>query len=596
VLPGTEPGTVDAADNVLVCKQCHHSTVASRPVKIFKQWEGSMMAHSARDPIFYAALAVANKYNSVTGNAHGEYCIRCHSPTGWLAGHSEDYTGLSLTGSDFDGVQCDYCHRSVDPLNPDSTVPHLNGAVPGYGNGMHVAQRYSTPKRGPFDSLTAPHPTRYDAFQESSELCGVCHDVSNPFYAQDAAHQAPHEYAPLERTYSEWLMSSYSSEGDSGTCQACHMTDTTGYPCVYGTSPLRTNLPKHDLTGGNTFVPDILADFNDAYPAPVDTVALSEGKQRATVMLQHAAELLVNTSREGDTVLTDVRITNLTGHKLPTGYPDGRRMWLNIIGKNAQGDTVFQSGIYEADSALLVHDNQLKVYEAIQGLTTARAASYGMTAGPTLHFVLNDTVLFDNRIPPKGFYNVAFQSRYAEPVGVTYADSQYWDVTHYTLPSSVAEVTANLYYQTISKEYIEFLKNENAGNTYDWNSWGDKLYNSWTARGKSQPVLMNTVTVPVIGAGVGDETNSPLAFALKQNYPNPFNPVTSIRYSVGSMQYVTLKVFDIVGREVASLVHQMKPAGTYESKFDAVNLPSGIYFYTITAGNKTQTKKMLLIR
>src|SRR5436853_7125421 len=62
VLPGTEPGTVAAADNVLICKQCHHSTLSTRPVTIYDEWSGSMMAHTARDPVFYAALAVANKY------------------------------------------------------------------------------------------------------------------------------------------------------------------------------------------------------------------------------------------------------------------------------------------------------------------------------------------------------------------------------------------------------------------------------------------------------------------------------------------------------------------------------------------------------
>ncbi|HTK83040.1 MAG TPA: T9SS type A sorting domain-containing protein [Bacteroidota bacterium] len=595
VLPGTAPGTVDAADNILVCKQCHHSTSLSRPVNIFKQWSGSMMAHSARDPIFFAALAVANKYNSVTGNAHGEYCIRCHSPTGWLAGHSEDYTGMSLAGSDFDGVQCDYCHRSVNPLNPDSTVPQLTNPVPGYGNGMHVVQRYSTPKRGPFDSLSAPHATRYDPFQESSELCGVCHDVSNPFYAQDPTHQAPHEYSPLERTYSEWFMSAYAAQGDTGTCQSCHMKDTSGYPCVYLSSPLRSNLPKHDLAGGNTFVPDILADFNSAFPSPVDTDALAAGKLRATKMLQSAAEIGVTTTHANDTVFADVRITNLTGHKLPTGYPDGRRMWLNVIGRNAQGDTVFQSGSYDADSATIQADGQLKVYQAIQGLTVARATQYGMQPGPTLHFALNDTVLFDNRIPPKGFYNIAFQSRFAEPVGVTYADSQYWDVTRYNLPSTVTGITANLYYQTISKEYIEFLMNENVSNTYDWNNWGSKLHDSWTNHGKSQPVLMNSVTIPVIGAGV-DDGNGPLSFRLLQNYPNPFNPSTRIQYSLARTEYVTLEISDIVGRTLQTIVLGTKPQGSYEVNFDGSALPTGMYFYTLSAGTTRQTKKMLLVR
>ncbi|HEV8538871.1 MAG TPA: multiheme c-type cytochrome, partial [Bacteroidota bacterium] len=283
ILPGTEPGTVAGADDVTICRQCHHSTSVSKPVTIYDEWAGSMMAHSARDPIFYAALAVANKYNSVTGQAHGEFCIRCHSPNGWLAGHSEDYTGQSLTGTDFDGVQCDYCHRAVDPLNPDSTVPHLNSQVPGYGNGMHVVQRYSTPKRGPFDSVSAPHGIKYDSFQKTSELCGVCHDVSNPFYAENAALQAPHSYAPLERTYSEWLMSWYATQSDSGTCQACHMETTSGFACILGdSSSLRTNLPTHDLTGGNTFLPDILPDFDTFFNSQsrIDTAALAGGKLR----------------------------------------------------------------------------------------------------------------------------------------------------------------------------------------------------------------------------------------------------------------------------------------------------------------------------
>ena len=152
-LPGTQPGTVNGVDNVLICRNCHNSAIASRPVTIYTDWAGSMMAHSARDPVFLASLAAVNKYNGVTGNATGEYCIRCHSPTGWLAGHSEDFTGMSLTATDFDGVQCDYCHRAIDPLHPDSTAPPLTFPVPGYGNAMMVAERIATPKRGPFDSV-----------------------------------------------------------------------------------------------------------------------------------------------------------------------------------------------------------------------------------------------------------------------------------------------------------------------------------------------------------------------------------------------------------------------------------------------------------
>ena len=85
-------------------------------------------------------------------------------------------------------------------------------------------------------------------------------------------------------------------------------------------------------------------------------------------------------------------------------------------------------------------------------------------------------------------------------------------------------------------------------------------------------------------------------FSLEQNYPNPFNPTTSLQYSVGSLQFVTLKVYDILGNEVAILVNEEKPAGYYEIEFDASNLTSGIYYYRINAGNFSEIKKMILLK
>jgi len=85
-------------------------------------------------------------------------------------------------------------------------------------------------------------------------------------------------------------------------------------------------------------------------------------------------------------------------------------------------------------------------------------------------------------------------------------------------------------------------------------------------------------------------------YELKQNYPNPFNPTTTISYSIPSDEHVTLKVFNTLGEEVAELVNEIKTAGIYRTDFNAENLPSGIYFYTISAGKYTNTKKLLLIK
>jgi Secretion system C-terminal sorting domain len=88
----------------------------------------------------------------------------------------------------------------------------------------------------------------------------------------------------------------------------------------------------------------------------------------------------------------------------------------------------------------------------------------------------------------------------------------------------------------------------------------------------------------------------PVIFELFQNYPNPFNPTTMIRYSIPQSSFVNLKVYDILGREVATLVNEEKQPGQYEIEFNAYQLFSGIYFYRLHAGSFIQAKKMILLK
>ena len=87
-----------------------------------------------------------------------------------------------------------------------------------------------------------------------------------------------------------------------------------------------------------------------------------------------------------------------------------------------------------------------------------------------------------------------------------------------------------------------------------------------------------------------------LSFELSQNYPNPFNPTTKISYQIPKSSYVTLKVYDVLGNEIATLVNEVKPAGSYGVEFNAANLPSGVYLYRLQAGSFVQTKNMILLR
>ena len=91
----------------------------------------------------------------------------------------------------------------------------------------------------------------------------------------------------------------------------------------------------------------------------------------------------------------------------------------------------------------------------------------------------------------------------------------------------------------------------------------------------------------------------PTSYALGQNYPNPFNPTTTIKYDIpaeGSQHVVTLKVYDIIGREVATLVNETKDAGSYQVTFNANKLASGVYFYRLQSGNYSSVKKLVLLR
>jgi hypothetical protein len=95
---------------------------------------------------------------------------------------------------------------------------------------------------------------------------------------------------------------------------------------------------------------------------------------------------------------------------------------------------------------------------------------------------------------------------------------------------------------------------------------------------------------------VESEPSKEFCFALYQNYPNPFNPTTTISFSIPSPAFISLKVYDILGNEVATLVNQERPAGEYEINLDASNLTSGVYFYRLNAGRFTEMKKMILMK
>lgn len=527
-LPGTQPLTVthDFATPD-TCAGCHadYGDPASEPVR---NWRASMMAQSGRDPITWAAIAIANQ----DADGAGETCLRCHLPKGWLEGRSAAADGTLMTAADREGVQCSVCHRMVDPAGGPGApaedaeiLAALSEPVVELGGAMMVVDPLDR-RRGPFDVVAdlgsdphIPAQTLVSPFHRSSEMCGVCHNVRNTAFTRNdetgayelnafGAAGDPAKGFPEQTTYDEWAASEYAASGVYApqfgrnldvvsTCQHCHMPRVTGRDAR--NAPVRDDLPLHEMVGANTFAPRIIP-HHPAFGPEVDAELMALGIERATDMLRRAASLELSLA---DGVLA-VRVTNQSGHKLPTGYPEGRRMWLEVRAFDAKRRIVFESGRYVHASATLTghgaspsdpeHDPHLHVWEAVQGIDETVAAATGLPAGKSFHLVLNNVVLKDNRIPPRGFSQAAFEAFGGEPVGASYADGQHWDEVSYPVGEAAASAEVTLWYQTSSREYIEFLRDENTSNAA-----GFLLFDLWEQHGQSEPVAMARATIEAKG-------------------------------------------------------------------------------------------------
>ncbi len=125
----------------------------------------------------------------------------------------------------------------------------------------------------------------------------------------------------------------------------------------------------------------------------------------------------------------------------------------------------------------------------------------------------------------------------------------------------------------------------------DVNAVGDFSSRMVTNESEGGGLGFETITVPLLGKG-----SLPDVFALEQNYPNPFNPSTMIRFDLPKAAYVTLRVYNVLGQEVAVLVDAMKEAGKHSVEFDADQYATGLYFYRIDSESFSETKKMLLLK
>jgi len=593
-----------------------------------------MMAHSSRDPIFWATLAVAEQ----DFNGSGDICIRCHTPAGWLSGRSTPTNGAGLdNNADRNGVQCDLCHRLTNPDQSEhlgvQISPFLayladdqgNPIEGHYGSAQYVVTDSNGTKLGPYaDAFPPPraHAALQSQYHRSPELCGTCHDVSNPVVGGLAHNNGakldldynnpgvnnteldlnvpfkyrPYQYGVVERTYSEHKASLLGSirvadydtlppELQAGaikrardaavaadpaglgnyadgterlfTCQTCHLAPVTGKGAGRPPrTPVRSDLPKHDLTGGNYWMPEAMQWLNSqgrlrfGALTAAEIAGMNDGVARAKSNLEAAASLIV----EGDTL----KVVNLTSHKLISGYPEGRRMWLNIQWLDANGNLIDEEGAYGELQTQLDLDGDgtddvvrtlldLKgtanapIYD-IHGAITGQWASQlvSLNAGyrdlvvgfdrvtgeitatledlallceqnqepdgscPSVydysfHFVLNNKVGTDGRIPPYGYdYDEAKlrnalpepETQYGNPgPGGTY---NHWDEIALSPPAGAASAEIRLLFQPTSWEYVQFLYLANEGLDPNLGGAGQDYLDAWLATGMAEPHVMAT--------------------------------------------------------------------------------------------------------
>jgi len=538
----TSNGTQPPLDHQLLqpglCQSCHSGLDNGHNVRPYPTWSGSMMANAGRDPIFWAALDVAN--NDVPGI--GEWCLRCHSPGGWLEGRGGppigSADGCSLSGEidgyndDFEGLHCEFCHRmQINPSPPagQQSIYYENGQywiddVSCYGNSPPC-------RKGPYDYDMAqahpPHPWESSQYHRDSDNCGNCHNVTNPILTLiDENGIDTGVPVPIERTYMEWEQSSFSQPGpDFLTCQNCHMPDAThdpAYPSIFTDINRTGDLPVHALAGGNAWVPQVL---KGEYPALGRSAEYDATTAWAVELLEASATVEVSAAdsvQAGEDLMIGVRVVNLSGHKLPTGYPEGRRMWLTVVVRDGVGAPLWQSGSWNPSTGVLAHDPQLKVYEVQPGIWdfegSGECSVRDSGGNPLFHFVLNNCIALDNRIPPAGF--TGMNDIETRPVNYTYPETSpgsgilvNHDDTNYTvqIPGSASgtlTVEATLQYQTTSDDYVEFLLDQAVDNGFPDDciprstglpdmSRGEILHDMWTRYNRAPPVPMATVSIPV---------------------------------------------------------------------------------------------------
>ena len=412
------------------CMACHNGLAASagQDISIGTDWRASVMANSSRDPYWQAAVRRETIDHPAAADEIEDECAICHMPMSRALANSKGRKGrvfdhLPVGEEDDqddllaqDGVSCTLCHQ----------MSSRNFGTPESFTGRFVLDARSaesTPRIfGPFQidhgrtrvmqSATGFQPTEGMHIRQS-EMCATCHTLYTT--ARGPGGEAIGRL-PEQVPYLEWRHSAYA--GERQTCQSCHM------PIVREPAPIasvlgepRDGVARHHFRGANFFMLRMLNRFR----AELGVTALPQELDSATrwtidqLRTETAVVTIDRASMAAGRLDVDVTVRNLTGHKLPTGYPS-RRAWLDLAVRDEQGNILFRSGALEESGAIRGNDNdaaparfephyteirepdQVQIYESVM-VDAGGVVTTGLLRG--LRYVK------DNRLLPRGFEKVS---------------------------------------------------------------------------------------------------------------------------------------------------------------------------------------------
>ena len=386
------------------CKPCH--------AEHYREWESSMHAYAARDPVF---IAMNERGQAETQGELGELCIRCHAPMALELGLTSDGLNLpDLKDPSARGVTCYFCH-DVSAVEED----HNRGLT--LARDALMRGGLGGPEREGSDSLNAKpavanpaHDSAYSALHddvssESAGLCGACHDVVNGHGVE------------LERTFAEWRSSRFAAVGaEQRSCAGCHMSGYDGVAAAQGPErrPHRHTWPGVDVALEPSF-PGI-----DAQRAAIDSA------------FEGAIELTLAATTPGSFEQVDVTLTNRgVGHAWPSGAAQDRRAWVELVAYDGAGEVVLQSGVVADGEVVGANEPDLHVLRDRLFDADGKPVHMFWQAAPS-------------EARPQGYASDVLPVPTAEGVAAS-------ETFRYALPASAVRVTARLRLQPIGLDVLD---------------------------------------------------------------------------------------------------------------------------------------------